>query len=117
MSPGPRIGRSEVGQSPRASTATEGVDRVAGCSGACCYCEERCSFSRTNHKGFCACSIHRQSKRNPAIYEGSITEDYYAKNPAAVALGSIKTPKKAAASRRNGRLGGAKPKKVKEIKP
>ena len=28
-SPGPRIGRSEVGQSPRASTATEGVDRVA----------------------------------------------------------------------------------------
>jgi len=32
------------------------------------------------------------------------------KNPAAVALGSIKTPKKAAASRKNGKLGG-RPKK------
>ena len=28
------------------------------------------------------------------------------KNPAAVALGKIKTPKKAAASRKNGKLGG-----------
>jgi len=28
------------------------------------------------------------------------------KNPAAVALGKIKSPKKAAASRRNGKLGG-----------
>ena len=33
-------------------------------------------------------------------------------NPAAVALGSIKTPKKAASSRRNGKLGG-RPKKAK----
>jgi len=28
------------------------------------------------------------------------------KNPAAVALGKIKTPKKAASSRKNGKLGG-----------
>ena len=28
------------------------------------------------------------------------------KNPAAVALGSIKTPRKASSSRKNGRLGG-----------
>lgn len=33
------------------------------------------------------------------------------KNPAAVALGSMKSPKKAAASRRNGLLGG-RPKKL-----
>lgn len=30
----------------------------------------------------------------------------YVKNPHAVALGSIKTPKRAAASRKNGKLGG-----------
>jgi hypothetical protein len=30
----------------------------------------------------------------------------YGKNPAAVALGKIKTPKKAKASRKNGKLGG-----------
>jgi hypothetical protein len=42
-------------------------------------------------------------------------------NPHARALGKlggqVKSPAKAAAARRNGRLGGAKPKKVKEIKP
>lgn len=37
-----------------------------------------------------------------------------AKNPHAVALGSIRTKKKAAASRRNGRLGG-RPKKAPPI--
>jgi hypothetical protein len=35
------------------------------------------------------------------------------KNPAAVALGKIKSPKKAAASRKNGKLGG-RPKKAKQ---
>ncbi len=35
------------------------------------------------------------------------------KNPAAAALGRIKTPKKAASSRRNGKLGG-RPKSKKE---
>jgi len=39
-----------------------------------------------------------------------------AKNPAAVALGSIKTPKKAAASRKNGKLGG-RPKQKKRALP
>jgi len=38
------------------------------------------------------------------------------KNPHAVALGRIKTAKKAAASRRNGKLGGC-PKKLKRRKP
>jgi hypothetical protein len=33
------------------------------------------------------------------------------KNPHAVALGQIKTPKKAAASRRNGKKGGREPAK------
>lgn len=37
-------------------------------------------------------------------------QNFGAKNPAAVALGKIKSPKKAAASRKNGKLGG-RPKK------
>jgi hypothetical protein len=37
------------------------------------------------------------------------------KNPAAVALGSIKSAKKSAASRRNGKLGG-RPKKTNDSK-
>jgi hypothetical protein len=36
---------------------------------------------------------------------------YEKKNPAAVALGKIKSPKKAAASRKNGKLGGRPRKK------
>lgn len=38
------------------------------------------------------------------------------KNPAAVALGSIRTPKKAASSRENGKLGGRPTKLHQEIK-
>ena len=43
------------------------------------------------------------------------TKDDYVKNPAAVALGSIKSERKAAAARENGKLGG-RPKSKKRKK-
>ena len=54
----------------------------------------------------------------PLVYTGGMmttTKDDYVKNPAAVALGSIKSERKAAAARENGKLGG-RPKSKKRKK-
>ena len=110
-------------QSPRANTATEGVDRVAGI--------------QRKTKYFLGTDIPPNQQKNPApllTLEDVITALDYASEGrkwdgvkpdllgnqlnrvinrnAAVALGKIKSPKKAVASRKNGKLGGRPRKKL-----
>jgi hypothetical protein len=67
--------------------------------------KEEILFS-TRHGGFVTNATIRLCEMQSAGREGF----YMTKNPAAVALGSIKSKKKAKSSRKNGKLGG-RPKK------
>ena len=46
------------------------------CTGSCCYCEERCSFSSTKHKGSCACLAHRPAPGPAPGYERGVLDEH-----------------------------------------
>lgn len=71
-----------------------------------------CRFGHTHSSGCrrngCPCDEEHCCENTIGCEGGEHCDDHYvpAKNPAAVALGSIKSEKKAAASRENGKKGG-----------